>query len=71
MSGKLLVDQNPRRWNSCFVGIHNEYLHCGALTNDSKGELEVNFGEYEFVYPDGEVETTPTSGQSDEGHRPR
>lgn len=27
----------------------------------------MNFGEYEFVYPDGEIDTTPTSGESDEG----
>lgn len=24
----------------------------------------MNFGEYEFVYPDGEVDTTPTTGKS-------
>lgn len=28
------------------------------------GDLEMNFGEYEFVYPDGEVDTTPTTGKS-------
>ena len=27
----------------------------------------MNFGEYEFVYPDGEIDTTPTSGESYEG----
>lgn len=30
----------------------------------------MNFGEYEFVYPDGEIDTTPTSGESGEGLRP-
>ena len=25
----------------------------------------MNFGEYEFVYPDGEIETSPTSGESE------
>ena len=25
----------------------------------------MNFGEYEFVYPDGEIETAPTSGESE------
>ncbi|CAD6587821.1 MAG: hypothetical protein ASARMPRED_003252 [Alectoria sarmentosa] len=33
-------------------------------------ELEMNFGEYEFVYPDGEVDTTPTTGKSVEGSEP-
>lgn len=27
----------------------------------------MNFGEYEFVYPDGEVDTTPTTGKSVKG----
>lgn len=41
------------------------FLSCTSLIGSPIGELEMNFGEYEFVYPDGEVETTPTSGESD------
>ena len=38
-----------------------------ALIESSIGELEMNFGEYDFFYPDGEIDITPTSGESDEG----
>ncbi len=40
---------------------------CRTLIDGSTGDLEMNFGEYEFVYPDGEVDTTPTTGKSEEG----
>ena len=44
-----------------------ELSFCQNLVDASTGELEMNFGEYEFVYPDGEVDTTPTTGKSVEG----
>lgn len=34
-----------------------------TLMKDFSGELETNFGEYDFVYPDGEIDTIPTSGK--------
>lgn len=40
------------------------FLCCTSLIGGLTGELEMNFGEYDFVYPDGEVDTTPTSGES-------
>ena len=43
-----------------------KFLFCQTLIDYSTGDLEMNFGEYEFVYPDGEVDTTPTTGKSAE-----
>ena len=40
---------------------------CQTPIDSYIGELEMNFGEYEFVYPDGEVDSTPTTGQSVQG----
>lgn len=41
-----------------------EFSLCSWLIDRFADELEMNFGEYEFVYPDGEVDTTPTTGKS-------
>ena len=47
------------------MGIPDEGFLCRtALIDSHTGELEVNFGEYDFVYPDGEIDTKPTSGES-------
>lgn len=47
------------------MSIHGErFPPRTVLIGSPTGELEMNFGEYEFVYPDGEIDTTPTSGES-------
>ena len=56
----LSTDLNTRQWCSYFVSIF--YLPQN-LIDGCAGELEMNFGEYEFVYPDGEVDTIPTNGK--------
>lgn len=55
---------DTRQWYSCFVGFNGITSFWQKLIDSSTGELEMNFGEYEFVYPDGEVDTTPTTGES-------
>ena len=62
----LFADPDLGRWDCCSVNFHTLHHISHSTDGSSTGELEMNFGEYEFAYPDGEIDTTPTSGQSDE-----